>query len=530
MNEKIDEEEKKENNIKNNDISSEMKKDISINELISSIFNNKQTKIDIIERLKPYFSLKVIPEKDIEKVDFSLEKIDSDKIDLIKELKYEEKQYDSTNIIEINSKSIGLTNFDLDLSSNIFNHQQYLIMNNNEEKLDLNSNKSSKIHCIYSIFISLFRLIINDKDIKFSEQVYEELKQINNSYLTEKKILFGKFVEKYGLYIPLELLVGGRIDINYDVDNEKEIKDFNNIIKTEINGNIGLGILGNINISLNKNKPNNFSDSLNKQLKDNYSIKVIGGENLYKDDIGKWIKSFNINNLQIIEYKTLIPFYYFIEDLTENLNICFQNYEDIVLQEIKNLIENNFTNQEKNLYEGSLKNSNLWEVGITKDNYKSFIIYQKNISKKIIIHNYIENNKIIKEDMINGEIPDGFMICGWLIQINNNLKFNDINCIWRKKKELRIIGNNCYKFKLNINIEENNKLDDTLEIDWIVKIFCINCDYLIQYNSDCNLNNENEEHFFLNCDCYNRIGQLENDKSICYYNKLSVTPEEYYYA
>ena len=37
-----------------------------------------------------------------------------------------------------------------------------------------------------------------------------------------------------------------------------------------------------------------------------------GGDYSYKDDLKKWMKSFNIDNLQIIEYKTLIPIYCFI--------------------------------------------------------------------------------------------------------------------------------------------------------------------------------------------------------------------------
>ena len=524
MTEKIKEDQKTEKNLNNNNISSEINEDVSINQLISSIINNEKNKIELIEKLKPYFSIKVIPQRDIDIVYSSIEKINSKKIDLIKELKYEEKKFDSKNEFEINSKSFGLSELDLDLSSNIFNHKQYLEIKNNEEKLDLNSNKSSKIHSLYSIFISLFRIIIDYKDIKLSEQIYEELKEINNSYLTEKKILFGNFIEKYGLYIPLELIIGGKINIYYEVNNEEEIKKINNIVENEIKENIGLGILDNLNLSNNNINPNNFSESLNKKLKDNFSIKVIGGDNLYKDNIGKWIKSFNKDNLEIIEYKTLIPIYCFIKELKDKLKICFENYKDIILQEINNLIENKFKNEENNLFEGSSKNCNLWEIGITKDNYKSFIIYEKVISKKIIIDKNIEYNKKLKEDLIFGEIPEGFIICGWLIKINSNLQCNNIICSWRKKKELNIIGSICYKFKLNINIEEKNNLDDDLEIEWIIKIFCINCDYLIPYSSINNFN-QNEEHYFLNCDCYKRIDKLEKDNNICYYKKVDKKDE-----
>ena len=59
-----------------------------------------------------------------------------------------------------------------------------------------------------------------------------------------------------------------------------------------------------------------------------------GGD--YKDtnDFKKWVLSINMNNLQIIEYKTLIPIYKFIKGLEPKIKICFQKYEEIVLEEI----------------------------------------------------------------------------------------------------------------------------------------------------------------------------------------------------
>ena len=57
-----------------------------------------------------------------------------------------------------------------------------------------------------------------------------------------------------------------------------------------------------------------------------------GGNYTYKDDYRKWIQSFNLDNLQIIEYKTLLPIYYFIQGLETKLTkLCLQNYDDIVL-------------------------------------------------------------------------------------------------------------------------------------------------------------------------------------------------------
>ena len=42
------------------------------------------------------------------------------------------------------------------------------------------------------------------------------------------------------------------------------------------------------------------------------------------------MKSFNIDDLQIIEYKTLIQIYCFIQGLESKLSIFFKPYEEIV--------------------------------------------------------------------------------------------------------------------------------------------------------------------------------------------------------
>ena len=492
--------------------------------LINSVFKDKSNKIEIIEKLRPCFSLKVIPQRDIDKVYSALEKIDSEKIDLVEEFKYEEEKFDSKNIFETNSKSLGLSKFDLDLSVSIFSHKQSFGYKSNEDKLDSNSRKSSKIHCIHSIFISLFRIVIDFKDIKLSRQVNEELKEIDNSNVTEKKILLEKFVEKFGLYIPLELLVGGRINMCFDAENEEQKRQYHNILERDIECKLGGGysfISGNVNVNYtSKNQQNSSSNSSNEI--ENLSVKMIGGDYLCKDDLTKWIKSFNIDNLQIIEYKTLIPIYCFIQGFEEKMKICLQPYDKIVLQEIFNSIENKFKNQEQNLYEGTSKNFNSWEIGITKDNYKSFTIYQKIISKKLIIDKNSENySKSSKNNIICGEIPEGFIICGWLIKINTNSKPFNVFCSWERKKELNIIGSSCYKFKLNIKREEKNHLDNYVGIEYILKLFCINCDYLIPYSSYYNYYNQIEGHYFLNCDCYKRKDDKKENKQkniICYYN------------
>ena len=100
--------------------------DVKIYELINSVFKNKSKKSEIIEKLRPFFTLKVIPQREIDKVYSAVEKIDPEKIDFLEEFKYQEEKYDSKNIYETKSKSVGLSDFDLDLSASIFGHKQSL--------------------------------------------------------------------------------------------------------------------------------------------------------------------------------------------------------------------------------------------------------------------------------------------------------------------------------------------------------------------------------------------------------------------
>ena len=109
-----------------------------------------------------------------------------------------------------------------------------------------------------------------------------------------------------------------------------------NLLQKEIKAKFGGGykivsasLKGNNN---DINSSDNSSYSLDKVK--NLSRKIEGGDYTFKDDFNKWIQSFNMDNLQIIEYKTLSRIYSFIPGLESKLYICLENYEDIVLKEI----------------------------------------------------------------------------------------------------------------------------------------------------------------------------------------------------
>ena len=480
--------------------------------LINSVFKDKSKKTDLIEKLRPLFSLKVIPQREIDRVYSALEKIDPEKIDLIKVNEYKEEKYSEKNLYVTKSKSVGLSDYDLDFSASILGHKQSFSFENKTENSNSSSKNSSNIYCIHSIIIKLFRIVIDFKDIKLAKQVSEELEAVHNSCETEKKLLLEKLVEKFGLYIPLELTVGGRINYSFGAKNEEEMKEIHSLLQRDINAKLGGGnklisasLQGNIKIN---NNDDNYSNALRKA--ENLNLVIEGGDYTNKD-FRKWIRSFNLDNLQIIEYKSLQPIYCFIPGLESKLSICLQNYEDIVLKEIYTLMEKDFIPKEKELFEGSSDLNNFWKVGITQESYKGFIIYKRKIIKNLQFNiNSIENEEAMKQkisDIISGEIPDGFIICGWILKTNANSNYYDIVANWKRKKTVGVIGNECFKFKVELNVPGN--FHGEVEVEWSLNIFCIHTNFLISEN--WNFCSKKYNHYFVNCDC------TRDDKGDCYY-------------
>ena len=323
------------------------------------------------------------------------------------------------------------------------------------------------------------------------------------------------------MYVPLELTVGGRINYSFKANSAQEIREINSLLQREIKMKFG-GRIKCVSGSLegdikNKNSKSNVSKSLDKI--EDLSIKIEGGDYTYKEDFKKWIQSFNMDNLQIIEYKSLQPIYCFIPGLESKLTICLENYEDIVLKEIYTLMEKDFNIKEKEIFAGSSDVNNFWKVGLTHELYKKFIIYRRKIVKNLSIKRSKEIQKTNEKkkmntkinDAICGEIPDGFIICGWILKTNANSNYHDVVANWERKKTVGIIGNECFKFKVDLNVEEKD-INEDIDIDWSLEIFCIHNNFLLEY--DKNNYRRYQNHFFINCDC--------NSKSddTCYYNQF----------
>ena len=98
-------------------------KEEKIDKLINSVFKDKSKKKEILEKLQPFFSLKVMPQREIERVYSAVEEIPAEKIKLVTMNIKKEEKYEGKNRFAANSKSVGLSDFDLDLSLNILGHK-----------------------------------------------------------------------------------------------------------------------------------------------------------------------------------------------------------------------------------------------------------------------------------------------------------------------------------------------------------------------------------------------------------------------
>lgn len=496
---KIDKEKNK-TNINKND---------AINKLIDSVFEKEEKKNEFIKKFMPFFSLKVNPNKNLEKIYLTFE-IDPKNINIVKEYNYKEEKYESKNKYETNQKSFGLIEADLNLSLNIYGYNVGISSKLKNIENKANSKIGSKFYCMNSNIVSLFRIIIDPNKIKIDEKITKDFDELKSKNETEKRRGLEMLTDKYGLYIPLALLVGGRIDYYFDGNNESEINEIHNYLQFKMKGDI------NISGEFNDKNKKNFHD-LTEQKISNISIDVKGGN--YNNNIDEWIESFNPNNLEIIGYKSLRPIYCFIEGLEPHLSLCIsKKYEDIVLEQIHKLINKEFKEKEKDIYKGTSSENESWEVGLTKEIYNTFTILKKSFPINISL----KENK--KKYIICGEILKNFLICGWRINTNTNSKEFDVICNWERKKEIPIIGNRNFKF--NIIIPENQQFIDG-EIQWNVDIFCIHSNRLNVAESEY-IYFQTKGHYFLNCDCYKTVRNIYNSK--CIYNKdyNEISEEEYW--
>ena len=293
----------------------------------------------------------------------------------------------------------------------------YKLIDLEKENLDKNNmnilkNNNNKLYDLISYIVEKQILhISNTYEIKLKKKYQDKFKNITKlENENEKKQKIKKLIDRIGLYIPTKIILGGRIDISFEINREdKEMIDSN---RDKI-----------------FSPPYNFA----KKMK-NYSCKCKGGSIDFckNNNINKWQESINDENMDIIWYQDFYKIYDYLE-------------EDLIKYFIKELRKD----FEEGIYYGKVVNGQ--RNGYGRLEYKDDSIYEGNWKNNLKDGKgeYKRNDGFVfsgywKNDFMNGEGS---------LRINGELKYEG-NWIDNKRNGQGI------SFKNNIKVYEGNWVDD----------------------------------------------------------------------
>ena len=306
------------------------------------------------------------------------------------------------NLLSVDSKEADIL---LNKSVNgLFN----ICFNNNlkSEKKNNNNKKSrykryKNINDYYSIIISY-----NQKEFKLDENIKNEFRNILKTDNEEEQYKeLRKLYNKYGIWVPFEFVLGGKYNIFFDAKNEEEKNEIEKSLIYSNNTTINeQKLVGNMKF--------NDKNEINKKMENlNITYTVIGGDPKKKDNFNEWYDSLNIDNIEIIDYKTKIPLHEYCDDEVKKVVEKLLEKEEKSLEEIEkeNLIEQeNEINEKNNTFQmnSSVQEEEDYNHSITitflgdNDSGKTSIIRRIkfgtfNVNKKYI-SGYDCNSKIIK--------------------------------------------------------------------------------------------------------------------------------------
>ena len=251
----------------------------------------------------------------------------------------------------------------------------------------------------------LYSIFLNKKDIKFTSDFIEEIKEIADLESSDEKKA-EKLEERFqniGLYIPLKLYIGGLYTFKKEELNKEQKKEFVN----KINANIELeeSIIGLKNSYCHKKDQEEKYDFLIK------SKNYIGGE--MEKDYEEWLKTVKLDNADFIEYSEFREIFDFLDinlqnQLLKPINMIKDKYNR-KMKYVKTIeeIENNkgeqqYIEKKGNLMIGKFKEEKpdiiCLREGIYKPSNKKFVRQYKDI----IVGLSISNNRIDEDDSKNG--------------------------------------------------------------------------------------------------------------------------------
>lgn len=298
-------------------------------EKIFSVFEDEEKKKKMLDKFKLGFSLRIDGNGQIQTVKASVEKIPYNCIEISKEAKYFETNFFSEDKSNISLKSKGLTDVNISFSKKIFN---FLNVGVEEEFKSINSESSSSnskhIHCIHSINISLINIIIDENDVKLKNTIKEKFKEcLKKKGINEKKKKLFELFDLYGMFVPLEFTLGGKYNIHFEAKDLKEkdeiTNNLNNLTELSLNSNC-----------LKVEYKNNNSKKFNQEVRNSkYTISVEGGDLSLKYDFEEWLKSLNLDNLEIIDFRSLVKIYDFCDEIKNDVDSLLEQEKQIERKE-----------------------------------------------------------------------------------------------------------------------------------------------------------------------------------------------------
>lgn len=300
-----------------------------------------------------------------------------------------------------------------------------------------------------SILVRRMRIKVETSEIKIEQLYLDQITQILNStsnYDRKVKKLFDTF-QTLGYFVPLQVVVGGRIDLLFEEETEEQTKQF--AFKLEVESS---AVSSKLN---NTDKVDSKAFSSHKTL----DIKNLGGQ---VDDLNelntveglkKWYSSLGKDNYNIIAYENIVPITNFFP---RKLKELYEQYEQDISRKFNDIYEKYqtlmYASKQKVLQSG--ENGKEWTCGsqeydsqvqkITKTIFVDYKFARKteyNFSETVGTNKYIVGFKI-KEN--RGDSNNG----KWEIK-------GDTNTIIRNSIEIKFTSKRSY------------------EQNWIVEIYYV---------------------------------------------------------
>ena len=312
---------------------------------INAFFKDKEKQLELINRYQPGFL------KFDENGKFEINRtvklnIPPETIGFSKEIYIDSDTLKAENNFDDNLVSKGTIKSNLNISKSIKN----IIGINFENKLTMENsnsqNSSSKSvrykHCVIRSF---FKLSIPQDIFKLDEKIKNEFRKATEKETDKEKMdELLKLFNAYGIGIPFEYLFGGKFYMYFDAKNDEEkeeiVRNFNNLASLSISQS-------KFEVGFGNNEKNDI-----KQLmaQTNIKLSVIGGDSEKKDDYNAWLKSLNLNNSEIIQYKILRPIHDFCdEDVKKVIDDLLERENKKKIEEAeKELNKNNIIEEQKN--------------------------------------------------------------------------------------------------------------------------------------------------------------------------------------